>query len=68
MKNDILTINAGTDHKNASEDYVALWPSNPQFEVDKLRKQMKTKTKRRIGVLIVDSEVSPLGTGHAASL
>jgi len=63
IKNGILTVNAGIDHKNAPEGFAALWPLNPQVEADKLRRQIEAKTGRKIGILIVDSEVSPLRLG-----
>jgi len=63
MKNGILTVNAGIDHKNVPEGYASLWPKNPQLEADKLRRQIEGKTGRKIGILIVDSEVSPLRLG-----
>lgn len=63
MKNGILTVNAGIDHKNVPEGYASLWPSDPPLEADKLRRQIEAKTRRKVGVLIVDSEVSPLRLG-----
>ena len=63
MKNKILTVNAGIDHKNVPEGCASLWPENPQLEADKLRRQIEAKTGRKIGILIVDSEVSPLRLG-----
>ena len=63
LKNGILTVNAGVDHKNAPEGYASLWPMNPQLEADKLRKEIQEATGRKVGVLIVDSEVSPLRLG-----
>ena len=63
MKNGILTVNAGIDHKNVPEGYASLWPKNPQLEADKLRRQIEGKIGRKIGILIVDSEVSPLRLG-----
>lgn len=63
LKNGVLTVNAGIDHKNAPDGYVALWPTNPQFEADELRRKIEAVTGKKIGVLIVDSEVSPLRLG-----
>jgi len=63
MKNGILTVNAGIDHKNVPDGCASLWPLNPQLEADKLRRQIEVKTRRKVGVLIVDSEVSPLRLG-----
>ncbi|RLI21727.1 coenzyme F420-0:L-glutamate ligase [Candidatus Bathyarchaeota archaeon] len=63
LKNGILTVNAGIDRKNAPNGYVMLWPLNPQLEADKLRSQIEKVTKKKIGVIIVDSEISPLRLG-----
>ena len=62
-KNGILTVNAGIDHKNVPDNCASLWPLNPQLEADTLRQQIEVKTGRKVGVLIVDSEVSPLRLG-----
>ena len=62
-KNGILTVNAGIDHKNVPDNCASLWPLNPQLEADTLRQLIEVKTGRKVGVLIVDSEVSPLRLG-----
>lgn len=63
LKNGILTVNAGVDHKNAPMGCAALWPLNPQQHAETLRKEIKQKTGKNVGVLIVDSEVAPLRMG-----
>jgi len=63
LKNDILTANAGVDQKNAPKGYVALLPKNPHKTAEKMRKQFFEKTGRRVGVLIIDSRVTPLRMG-----
>jgi len=63
LKNHILTANAGIDQKNAPEGYVALWPSNPQKKANQIRNEIQRRLSKRIGVLIVDSQVAPLRMG-----
>lgn len=63
LKNGILTVNAGVDHKNAPGGYVALWPIEPHLEAEKLRRRIKMETGKNVGVLIVDSHVAPLRMG-----
>lgn len=63
LKNGILTVNAGIDHKNAPQGYAALWPMDLQPFAENLRKRTKQRTGKNIGVLIVDSDVVPLRLG-----
>jgi coenzyme F420-0:L-glutamate ligase len=69
LKNDVFTVNAGVDHKNAPKGYVALWPKNPQKSAEKIRREILAKTGKKVGVLIVDSMVNPgrMGT-HGLAL
>lgn len=63
LKNSILTVNAGIDQKNAPTGYVALWPIHPQNWANKIRNEIQLHVGKRIGVLIVDSQVAPLRMG-----
>jgi len=63
LKNNVLTANAGVDHKNAPKGYVAIWPINSHKSAEKIRKQILKKTGKHVGVLIVDSRVTPLRMG-----
>lgn len=63
LKNGILTVNAGVDNKNAPGGHAALWPSDPQSRADEIRKEIKERTGKGIGVVIVDSQVFPLRMG-----
>ncbi|MEM3696218.1 MAG: coenzyme F420-0:L-glutamate ligase [Candidatus Bathyarchaeia archaeon] len=63
LKNGILTANAGIDNKNAPIDHVVLWSSNPQKWARYVRDEIKNKTGKRVGVLIVDSGLAPLRKG-----
>lgn len=63
LKNGVLTVNAGIDNKNAPVGYVALWSLNPQSRADKIRKEIKKRTGKGVGIVIVDSQVVPLRMG-----
>jgi coenzyme F420-0:L-glutamate ligase/coenzyme F420-1:gamma-L-glutamate ligase len=63
LKDDILTANAGVDQKNAPKGYVILWPKNAYETAEKIRKEIFRKTRRRVGIIIVDSRVTPLRMG-----
>lgn len=63
LKNNILIPNAGVDQKNAPEDCVILWPRNPDGAAERIRSEVHEKTGKRVGVLIVDSRITPLRMG-----
>ncbi len=63
LKDDALAINAGVDHKNAPKGSAALWPSNPQRRAESLQREIKRRVGKNVGVLLVDSSVSPLRIG-----
>jgi coenzyme F420-0:L-glutamate ligase/coenzyme F420-1:gamma-L-glutamate ligase len=63
LKGGILTANAGIDNKNAPPGFAVLWPLNPREWARKTREEVKRKTGKKIGVLIVDSNLVPLRIG-----
>jgi len=63
LKNNVLTPNAGADHKNAPKGCVVLWPENPHEVAEEIRGEILKRTGKRLGVLIVDSRVTPLRMG-----
>jgi len=63
LKDHVLIANAGVDHKNSPNGHVALWPKNPFQTAEKIRKEILARTGKRVGVLIVDSRVTPLRMG-----
>jgi len=63
LKDDILTANAGVDHKNAPKGYAVAWPKEPFKTAEKLRKGISEAIGKRVGVIIVDSRVTPLRLG-----
>lgn len=56
-----VCANAGIDHSNvaglgdAAEEWVLLLPANPDRSAEMIRQEIKTRTQKEIGVLIIDS-------------
>ena len=63
QKNNILIPNAGVDQKNSPEGYVVLWPTDPDRVAEKIHDEIFKRTGKRVGVLIIDSRVTPLRMG-----
>jgi len=63
LKNSILTPNSGVDRKNAPRNSVVLWPENPHLTAEQIRTEIREKTHKRLGILIVDSRITPLRMG-----
>ena len=63
LKDGVLIPNAGVDRKNAPVGFVVLWPEHPHASAEKIRAEILERADRRIGVLIVDSRVTPLRMG-----
>ncbi len=63
LKNGEATANAGVDQKNAPKGFVVLWPANPDISARKIRASVGRTFRKRIGVVIVDSRVTPLRLG-----
>ena len=65
LKNGILAPNAGIDNKNAPAGIAILWPSSPEKSAESIREEIRSKTGKRIAVMIVDSGLVPLRRGTA---
>ncbi len=63
LKNGDAVANAGVDQKNAPPDSAVLWPLDPAASAKRLFNSLSRKLAKRIGVLIVDSRVTPLRLG-----
>jgi coenzyme F420-0:L-glutamate ligase len=63
IKNGDAIANSGVDRKNAPSDHVVPWPVNPQHSANRIRRALKRKLRKNIGVVIVDSRVTPLRLG-----
>lgn len=65
LKDGVLTANAGIDNKNAPEGFVVLWPQNIAGWAEKIKGEIKSRTGKKVAVLIVDSGLIPLRMGTA---
>ena len=63
LKNGDAIANSGVDRKNAPGDSVIPWPLDPQRSAETLRRTLNRKLGKRVGVVIVDSRVTPLRLG-----
>ena len=70
VKGALLTIkdgdaaaNAGVDRKNAPGNSVVLWPRHPDSSARMLRKSIHRRFHKKVGVVIIDSRVTPLRLG-----
>ncbi|MFB0501726.1 MAG: coenzyme F420-0:L-glutamate ligase [Candidatus Bathyarchaeia archaeon] len=66
LKNNMLVANAGVDRKNAPRGYAILWPLNPHENAEKIRREILAETGKHVGVLIIDSRITPLRMGTTA--
>jgi coenzyme F420-0:L-glutamate ligase/coenzyme F420-1:gamma-L-glutamate ligase len=63
LKNGVLTANAGIDNKNAPLNHAVLWPNNPEKWVKQIREEIRRITRKKVGILIIDSGLIPLRIG-----
>ncbi|UCC33161.1 MAG: coenzyme F420-0:L-glutamate ligase [Candidatus Bathyarchaeota archaeon] len=63
LKDGVLIPNAGVDQKNVPKGFVVLWPAAPHEVAENIRSEIIKRIGKNIGVLIVDSHVSPLRMG-----
>ena len=63
FKKGVLTANAGIDLKNCPPGSAMLWPEDADASAVRLRKSLERKSGARLGVIVVDSRVTPLRLG-----
>ena len=63
LKDGDAVANAGADQKNAPLGYAVLWPRDSDKASRRLRAQMERRYGKKLGILIVDSRVTPLRLG-----
>ena len=63
LKNGNAVANSGVDRKNAPNDSVIPWPADPHRSAEMIQVSLKRKFRKRLGVVIVDSRVTPLRLG-----
>ena len=63
-KHGFVCANSGVDKSNVlKEDYVSLLPINPDISAQKIRKYIKSKTKKDVGIIISDTHNRPFRLG-----
>ena len=60
LKDGEAVANAGVDQKNSPEGFAVVWPSNSDASAARLRAWAWRVLGKRIGVVVVDSRVTPL--------
>jgi len=63
LKNRNAAANSGVDQKNAPGSSVVPWPLNPHQSATNIRKAIEQKFGKKVGILIIDSRVTPLRLG-----
>lgn len=63
IKNRLLTANAGIDLKNCPAGNAILWPENADASAARLRRSLEKRHGVRVGVIVVDSRVTPMRLG-----
>jgi len=63
VKQGILTANAGVDLKNSPIGTATLWPTHPDVSASGLRTSLTRMGGSTLGVMIVDSRITPLRLG-----
>jgi len=63
IKDGYAVANAGIDRKNAPLNSLVLWPHDPDLSAKTLRDQIRKEFGKQVGVVIVDSRVTPLRLG-----
>jgi coenzyme F420-0:L-glutamate ligase len=63
IRQGMLSANAGVDVKNSPAGNAILWPALPNYSASVIRKYLELKAHVRLGVIIVDSRVTPLRLG-----
>jgi coenzyme F420-0:L-glutamate ligase / coenzyme F420-1:gamma-L-glutamate ligase len=64
IKNNTLMANAGIDKSNVPLGYASLLPIDSRASAERLRAEIKEKTGKIVGVLVIDSRTQPLRLGN----
>jgi len=64
IKNNTLMANAGIDKSNVPPGYASLLPKDSRASAVRLRKEIRERTGKTIGVMVIDSRTQPLRLGN----
>jgi len=67
LKNGNAVANSGVTKRMPLGDSVIPWPADPHRSAEIIRRALSRKFRKRIGVVIVDSRVTPLRLGTTGS-
>jgi coenzyme F420-0:L-glutamate ligase len=64
IKNNTLMANAGVDKSNIPPGYASLLPVDPRASAERVRNELKERTGKTVGVMVIDSRTQPLRCGN----
>ncbi|MGY5860051.1 MAG: coenzyme F420-0:L-glutamate ligase [Candidatus Thorarchaeota archaeon] len=64
IKNNTLMANAGVDKSNIPPGYASLLPVDSRASAERLRTEIKERTEKSVGVMVIDSRTQPLRLGN----
>jgi coenzyme F420-0:L-glutamate ligase/coenzyme F420-1:gamma-L-glutamate ligase len=64
IKNNTLMANAGVDKSNVPPGYGSLLPRDPKGSAERIRNEIRQRTGRDVGTIIIDSRTQPLRLGN----
>lgn len=64
IKNNTLMANAGIDKSNVPPGFASLLPLDSRLSAEKLREEVRKRTGKSIGVMVIDSRTQPLRLGN----
>jgi coenzyme F420-0:L-glutamate ligase/coenzyme F420-1:gamma-L-glutamate ligase len=64
IKNNTLMANAGIDKSNVPPGYASLLPLDSRASARRIRTEIKERTGKTVGVMIIDSRTQPLRLGN----
>lgn len=64
IKNNTLMANAGIDKSNVPPGYASLLPVDSRASAAQLRSEIKERTGKTVGVMVIDSRTQPLRLGN----
>jgi coenzyme F420-0:L-glutamate ligase len=64
IKNNTLMANAGVDKSNIPPGYASLLPVDPKASAMRIRREIRKRLGKTVGVLIIDSRTQPLRLGN----
>lgn len=64
IKNNTLMANAGVDKSNIPPGYASLLPIDSRASANRIREEIKERTGKTVGVMVIDSRTQPLRLGN----